>query len=181
MKCRNCPYGKEDFARRMGWYNKTTQEQGIPNDIYGNLQPEDAADEFEKFLWCDKVGGKVYWAYKCTDADFLKKGTSDCIRKYKKKRGNKRERDHRYNNHLKYLYKVSRNHFCVPVIYTNKLYIREQECTDNSKPYYKRIYRGNGKNSRLHYCKKMSNRKIRRYKGELHNKGFSCHKLYDFW
>ena len=38
----------------MYWYNKIIQERGVPNDIYGNMSFEDAADEFEKFLWCIK-------------------------------------------------------------------------------------------------------------------------------
>ena len=39
-----------------------------------------------------------------------------------------------------------------------------------------RWYRG----KRSKYFKQQSNRKIRRYKGELH-KGNMAHKLYDFW
>lgn len=57
MKCRNCPYGQEDFYRRMAWYNKIISKCGIPNDFYGDLQPDEAADELEQFVWCDKVGG----------------------------------------------------------------------------------------------------------------------------
>ena len=61
LNCRDCPYGKEDFERRMYWYNKIVEERGIPNDIYHDLQPEDVVDEFEQFLWCDKVCDKVYY------------------------------------------------------------------------------------------------------------------------
>ena len=68
MHCRCCPYGKEDFERRMRNYQRIIQERGIPNDIYHYLKPEDAAAEFEQFVWCDKVGGKVYWAGYCEDA-----------------------------------------------------------------------------------------------------------------
>ena len=46
--------------------------------------------------------------------------------------------------------------------------------------YYKRQYRSAGKRSASNYHKKMSNRKIRRYKGEIPS-GFWCHKLYDYW
>lgn len=60
MRCRECPYGQEDFNRRIYNYQKIINEQGIPNNIYHNLQPEDATDEFEKFVWCEKTGGKVY-------------------------------------------------------------------------------------------------------------------------
>ena len=52
----------------MYWYNKIVLERGIPNDIYHYLEPQDAPDQFEQFLWCDKVGGKVYCFGYCTDA-----------------------------------------------------------------------------------------------------------------
>ena len=51
----------------MSNYKKIIEERGIPNDIYGSLLPEDAGDEFEQFVWCDKVGGKVYCFGHCTD------------------------------------------------------------------------------------------------------------------
>ena len=68
LECRNCPYGKEDFDRRMAWYSKIIKERGIPNDIYHYLKPQDALNEFEQFIWCDKVGGKVYCFGHCSDA-----------------------------------------------------------------------------------------------------------------
>lgn len=40
-----------------------------------------------------------------------------------------------------------------------------------------RFYRG----KRSSYLKKQSNKKIRRYKGDLPSKGRTCHKLFDFW
>lgn len=55
LECRNCPYGEEDFNRRMYWYEKTVQERGIPNDIYHYLKPEDAPDEFEQFCGVTKL------------------------------------------------------------------------------------------------------------------------------
>ena len=161
----------------MYWYNKIIAEYGIPNDIYCYLQPKDAPDEFERYLWCDKVGGKTYIMGRCCDAYLV---VQEHIRN-KRKHRNKRARDHKYNDHLKLLYEVSRCRHPAPVIYTDEVFIKGQGYVNNPKPYYKRRYRGHGKNSSSRYHKKMSNRKIRRYKGELHNKGFSCHKLYDFW
>lgn len=72
MSCRNCPYGKADFERKMQHYQKIVQEQGIPNNLYLYLEPKDAADEFEKSIWCDKVDGKVCVVGCCEDAN--KKG-----------------------------------------------------------------------------------------------------------
>lgn len=172
MQCRDCPYGKEDFERRMYWYNKIIQERGIPNDIYHYLQPEDAADEFEQFLWCDKVGGKVYSFGYCEDA------YSNIIKhkkRSKSKKRNKRERDLKYKEHLKRLAKTSKG-YPSSVYYTDKIYIRGDGHIKNPKPYYKRLYRS----KRSKYLKKQSHRKIRRYNGELHN-GWQCHRIYDFW
>lgn len=177
LECRNCPYGKENFKKRMYWYEKIVQKRGIPNDIYHYLQPEDAPDKFEQFLWCDKVGGKVYWAGRCTDAysDIPKR-----INYQKQKRRNKRARDQKHKNHLKFL---AENVQCypAPVIYTDAIWIKGQGYIENPKPYYKRIYRGRGRHSNSNYHKKMSNRKIRRYRGELSKKGNLSHRLYDFW
>lgn len=43
--------------------------------------------------------------------------------------------------------------------------------------YAKRFYRGGGSP----FLKKMSNRKIRRYKGDFEPKGNKFHRVYDFW
>ncbi len=104
LKCRYCPYGKEDFTKRMYWYQKIVNEQGIPNDIYHYLEPEDAVDEFEQFVWCDKVGGKVYCFGHCTD--FYEDTGEIHINRSKKKRINKRERDLKYKNHVKFITQI---------------------------------------------------------------------------
>lgn len=176
MKCRDCPYGEEDFKRRMYWYEKTVKEQGIPNDIYHYLTPEDTPDEFEQFLWCDKVGGKVYWAYKCTDAYDNNSDISKQINHSKQKRRNKRERDQKYKDHLKFLAEYPSG-YPSPAIYRDKIFIHGQGYVENPKPYYKRYYR----EKRAKYIKRMSNKKIRRYKSDVPKKGNWCHKLYDFW
>ena len=174
LQCRNCPYGKEDFERRMNWYNKTIEEYGIPNDIYGYLQSEDAADEFEQSLWCDKVGGNTYRFGHCTEScDDLE--AVDHKNSSKQKRSNRRERDLKYKQHLKRLTGTSGG-FPSGATYTDEIWIRGQGYVVNPKPYYKRLYRG----KRSKYLKKQSHRKIRRYKGELHN-GCMCNRLYDFW
>lgn len=177
LECRNCPYGEEDFKRRMYWYEKTVRERGIPNDIYHHLKPEDAPYEFEQFLWCDKVGGKVFWAGRCEDAYTQPVITQ---KHSKQKIRNKRECDQKHKNHLIFLAEIIPG-YPSPVVYTDKIWIKGQGWVDNPRPYYKRCYRGRGKHSYSNYHKKMSNRKIRRYKGELPKKGNLSHRLYDFW
>lgn len=174
MQCRNCPYGKEDFESKMYQYQKTINEKGIPNDIYRYLKPEDAADEFEQFLWCDKVGGKVYRLGHCTDF-YESNDEISIVNHCKKKRKNKRERDLKYKRRLKYLATYCNWHPS-PAVYIDEIFIRGQGWVKSPKPYYKRIYRS----KRSEYFKKCSNKAIRRYKGELHN-GWMCHKIFDFW
>ena len=176
LKCRDCPYGEEDFERRLYNYNKIVNERGIPNDIYHDLRPEDAADEFERFVWCDKVGGKVYCFGYCTDFYGDSEPSSvNHTNVANRMRRNKRERFNKHKNHLKRLAK-STNGFPSGAVYLDEVWINEKGYIENPKPYYKRLYRG----KRSKYLKKQSHKKIRRYSGELHN-GWQCHKLFDFW
>lgn len=127
--------------------------------------------------YCDKIGGKTLLFGYCENAysDIRKQ-----INHSKQKRRNKRERDQKYKNHLKYLAK-NVSGYPLPVMYADKIWIKGQGYIKNQKPYYKRCYRGRGKHSASHYHKKMSNKKIRRYEGELTRKGNIGYKLYDFW
>ncbi|MDE7425739.1 MAG: hypothetical protein K2N51_18930 [Lachnospiraceae bacterium] len=124
--------------------------------------------------WCDKVGGKNNMFGYCEDAypKIIKPEKHS-----KQKRRNKRERDLKYKKHLKFLAENVQS--CLsPAMYTNRIFINGQ-FVKNPKPYYKRLYRGRGKGASWYY-KKLSNKKIRRYKGDI-LKGNYCHKLYDFW
>jgi len=173
LNCRECPYGKEDFERRMYWYQKTVNEQGISNDSYHCLKPEDAAAEFEQFVWCDKVGGKVYSFGHCTD--FHEDTDNIHINRSKRKRRNKRERDLKYKNHLRNLCgSTTCTHSSIE--FTSEIYIRNHGYIKNPKPYYKKIYYG--ENCKRYY-KKYANKVVRRYKGEIHN-GCSYKKVFDY-
>lgn len=177
MKCRNCPYGKEDFERRMYWYSKIVQEQGIPNNIYGYLKPKDAVDEFEQFLWCDKVGGNTYCFGYCTEAfDYLEEVNYKISSK--QKRRNKRERDLIHKAHVKFLAKT---YPCYP---PPAMPVDRDGHWNFDEPiktiYYKRIYRGNHKTNGYKYYKKYANRAVRNYKGVIH-KGGSYKKVFDYW
>lgn len=88
---------------------------------------------------------------------------------------NKRERYLKHQNHLRYLHKSSSG-YPSPVWYKDRTFIRHKGWIDNPKPYYKRMWRS--KSSK--YIKRLSHRKIRRYKGYL-PKGNSGNKLFDFW
>ena len=162
MECATCPYGKEEYKRRRCFSEE--------HRILFNKIDEDDTDTFHD-IFCDKIGGKVsIWGY-CEDVN-------DNISRYKfhskKKKRSKRERDTKYKSHLKHISEIS--NYPKPAYYNDKIWISRQGWVDNPNPYYKRLYRG----QRSKHLKQSSNRKIRRYKGEL-PKGFYCHRLFDFW
>lgn len=160
MKCRNCSYIKEDFDRKT---------QGI-TDNYD-------LDEFERSCWCEKIGGKIRWCGQCSD---VIDDIPPQINRSKQRKRNKRERDLKHKQRLKFLAEYVDYYPC-PVIYTDKIWIKGCGWVENSKPYYKRLYRDNHKGGRYKYYKKHSNRQVRRYKGELHSKGNCYRKVYDLW
>lgn len=164
MRCRDCPYGIEDFTLRTEMYKS----------VYGEYPDEDRANQSEQFVWCDKVGGKVYSFGHCSD--WYEHDEEKHKNHSKKKRMNKRERYLRHQNHLKYLERVSCR-YPYAVTYKDKILIKGLGYVENPKPYYKRWYRG----KRSSYLKRQSNKAIRRYKGELHKGYQHIHKIYDFW
>lgn len=127
--------------------------------------------------WCDKVGGYNYRFGYCSDICNVetRQNSHD-----KQKRRNKRDRDQKYKNHLKFLAE-NIQYYPSPVIYTDKIYIEGEGWVDNPKPYYKRCYRDNHKGNRYKFFKKYSNRCVRRYKGEIHNNGNHYRKIFDYW
>ncbi len=136
-----------------------------------NFERRTSYDPYNTNCWCDKVGGKTYlWGY-CDDvySDTVKSKTYS-----KKKTSTKRERAIKYKSHLKYLSEIS--NYPKPAYYIDEIKVKRYHYTENLKPYYKRCYRDEASP----YLKKASNRKIRRYKGELQN-GWYCHRLFDFW
>ncbi len=176
MNCRECPYGKEDFERRMYWYQKTVNEQGIPNDIYHYLKPEDAVDEFEQFVWCDKVGDKVCWIGCCTDTY---NDANNVKNSSKQKRRNKRKQDLKYKNHVKFLAQTISYYPppAMPVDEDGKWNFDDPIGT----VYYRRTYKGNHKKNRYKFYKKYANGIVRRYKGEISN-GCAYKKCFDkYW
>ncbi len=154
MRCRDCPYAVGSFEKYESYINK---------------------EDIENCVWCDKVGGKVYYFGHCSD--WYEHNKENHKNYSKKKRINKRERYIKHQNHLKYLHKTLGNWYPSPVRYMDEICVRGVGYIENPKPYYKRLYRG----KRSKYLKRQSNKAIRRYKGELHNGYHHVHKLYDFW
>lgn len=144
-------------------------------DWYGEYPDEDRANQSEQFVWCDKVGGKVYSFGHCSD--WYEQDEENYKNHSKKKRINKRERYLKHQNHLRYLYETVGGYYPTPVRYVDEIWIKGIGYIKNPKPYYQRLYRG----KKSKYLKQLSNRKIRKYKGELHNGYQHVHKIFDWW
>lgn len=125
--------------------------------------------------YCDKVGGITLLYGYCTDANSMDIIISNNYSKHKRK--NKIERDQKYKNHLKYLAEHYKRRYLPPVMYMEEIYIPRWGYIENQKPYYKRYYRG----KRSKNLKRISNKKIRRYKGDVSKNGNLSHRIYDFW
>lgn len=125
MRCRDCPYGIADFTSRIEMYKSA----------YGEYPDEDRVNELEEFVWCDKVGGKVYSFGHCSD--WYEWDEEKDENYSKKKRMNKRERYLKHKNHLKYLERVSCG-YPQAVTYEDKIWIKGLGYAENPKPYYKR-------------------------------------------
>ena len=94
----------------------------------------------------------------------------------RKRKLNKRERYEKEQRHLKKLESMNVR-YPQPAMYVDQKWVRKVGYSYISKPYYKRLYRS--KMSK--YAKRLANRKVRHYKGELHNGYQHIHKVYDFW
>lgn len=127
--------------------------------------------------YCEKVGGKTLLYGYCT---YVYKKPIKQINHQKQKRRDKKECDQKYKSHLKFL-SENVQYYPSPVIYIDEIYVKGEGWVDNPKPYYKRCYRDNHKGGRYKYYKKYSNRCVRRYKGEIHNKGNQYRKIFDYW
>lgn len=178
IRCRDCPYGEEDFTFRMALYSMCQETDKNCSILKKYPTADEYAYETEQFVRCDKVGGKVYNCGHCTD--WNEDDQSVNIRNHaKRKRKNKRERDQLHKQHLKWLAENSQDYPC-PVTYEDKIWVRGYGYVENPKSYYKRWYRGRHKDNRYKYYKKYANRAVRRYNDEIHN-GCCYKKIFDYW
>ena len=129
--------------------------------------------------YCDKSGGEILMFGYCEDVNF-KKYKNYKNQHLKQKKINKIEKDQKYKNHLKNLAK-NIQYYPHPVIFTKEIYIKGKGWIENLKPYYKRNYRDNHRCGRYKYYKKYANRCVRKYQGEIHNKGNQYKKIFDYW
>ena len=166
MTCRGCPYvmrkekisvsgsGNRDFRK-----NPDLMERGVSKENF-----------------CDKVGGMPCLNGECHDVYQIKLEIS---RHSGKKRLSKRERGRKYRKHLQKLAALNEIDWRKEPMYGGALYMDETADGPLKKPYYKRYWRG-CHNNRFKYWLKISNRKVRRYKGDVHSGGF-YRKIFDYW
>lgn len=166
MNCRDCPYimGKVKISVSDSGSRESRKNSGL---MEGRIS---------KGYFCGKIGGMPCLNGECHDA-YQKK--LEIRRHSGKKRLTKRERGGRYRKHLQKLAALSeidcpKNH-----MYGGALYMDETADGPLKKPYYRRYWRG-CHNNRFKYWLKVSNRKVRRYKGGVHSGG-SYRKIFDYW
>ena len=82
--------------------------------------------------WCDKVGGYNYRFGYCSD---IYDQETTLKNHSKQKRKNKRERDQKHKNHLKFLAE-NVSGYPSPAIYMNVIWIKGQGYVENPKPYW---------------------------------------------
>lgn len=187
MRCRDWPYGIEDFTLRIEMYK----------EVYGKYPDEDRANKSEEFVWCDKVGGKVKWFGRCSEysRENLYDETHLSSRKirltatdYKKKKSRDRKNsENKYKTHLKFLsdnlkrypspvYPVDRNG--KP---SEKWNFQNGSYTLGEIARYKRCWLSKkGHGNLAGYYKKMANRAVRKDKNIIH-RGCFYKKVYDYW
>lgn len=187
LKCRNCSYVLYKFNDRVKHYQKVLTDFEIEypgfkfSDSWYHQSQSKILNDIERHCYCQKYDMPVdflkHYVYPCEDT-FIEIAKPQ--NHSKRKRRNKRERDQKHKNHLKFLAE-NIQYYPSPVIYIDEIYIEGEGWIDNLKPYYKRCYRGNHKGNRYKFYKKYSNRCVRRYRGEIHNNGNHYRKIFDYW
>lgn len=166
MNCRDCYYvrGEEKLSAPASGNRDSLKN---PDLMDGHISKE---------YFCEKIGGMPCLNGECHDA-YQKRLEN---RRYsRKKRPSRRERDRKYRKHLQELAALSESGCFKNPMYGGALYMDETTHGSIKKPYYRRYWRGDH-NNRFKYWLKASNRKVRRYKGDIHNGGF-YRKIFDYW
>lgn len=162
--CANCPQIQDQIALRMKHYG---------NDLIAEY-PEYADSiiitDVINFCGCDKLGSDIGWWDLCSDNIVVPSLSSHkSIRKHQ----HKYFRNKKYKKRLKHLYDSL--HYPSSVEKVTGHYIRGGKFIPAKKAWYRRLYRG----QRSKYLKRLSNRAVRRYKGNLQHGDYR--RVFDFW
>lgn len=96
-----------------------------------------------------------------------------------RKRSSARERDRKYRDHLRQLVLIQERMQGKSAMYGGAV-MEEPGQDAGKKPFYRRYWRS-VHNNRFRYWHKISNRKVRRYQGDIHHTGASYRKVFDYW
>lgn len=126
--------------------------------------------------WCEKVGGPTLWYGFCDEAIGSVTSTNideNDIIVNDNKRAERRRRNEVYKKHLERLSKDGR---CYPSpAWPRDEYNRNIWNSEEAPVWYKRGYRG----QLSKYLKKLSNKKVRKYDGDIRNNKYR--RIFDFW
>ena len=87
-----------------------------------------------------------------------------------------KERNRKHQKHLRKLATISERMQGKSAMYGGAVLVDREA---GKKPFCRRGWRGSH-NNRFKYWLKVSNRKVRRYKGDVHSGGF-CRRISDYW
>ena len=149
MNCINCPYAKDDI------------------DKLSEIYTEDDIDSLYMYIWCNKVGGKIFRYGTCSIADNMyENNKSQAYKKSPKVLHSSRiSNSNKHKNKVKKLYSIYKDH-----------YICVATKEEGDKPYYKRVYRS----KRSKKIKRASHKAVRRYKKGI-SKGNYSNKIFSYW
>lgn len=198
MNCKDCPYIMDELQEKMTDYQQIIE---YDNELYQYIAYQYIIDKWYLHCFCKKIDNCLIMCDEYCDNIYpsisqsrahskkLKKHSKKpnaywiAYNKYannarfhsKKKRGYKRRQYLRNKKQLQQLWRIVR--YPYPVIYVDTIKINGEYC-NRKVPYYRREWESHGGLGRR-FCKRMSNRCVRRYKGGI-SKGGNYRKIYDY-
>ena len=126
--------------------------------------------------FCEKTGGMPCLDRGCSDAY---QEETEGRRHPGRQRMTARERNRKYQRHLRKLASISERMQGKNTMYGGAVLVDGEAGAVGKKAFYRRYWRG-GHNNRFRYWRRVSNRKVRRYKGDVHSGGF-YRKISAYW
>ncbi len=162
--CSGCPY----VSAKTG--GTAFNGQGLTGSHHrtGDWMPE--------IHFCEKIGGMPCLDGGCGDAY---QEESEGSRHPGRQRMTARERNRKYQRHLRKLASISERMQGKSAMYGGAVLVDRETGGARKKPFYRRYWRGSH-NNRFRYWRRVSNRKVRRYKGDVHSGGF-YRKISAYW
>lgn len=139
------------------------------------LQESMTGDRISEIHFCEKTG-MPYLDGGCSDAY---QEEPEGRRHQGKQRMAARERNRKYQKHLRKLASISGRMQGKSAMYGRAVLVDREAEGAGKNLFYRKCWRGCHHN-RFRYWRRVSNRKVRRYRGDVHNGG-SYRKIFDYW